>query len=86
MPVGKAQAIVLEALGLKAGSFGQAEQLFSELGIVVIAKRQGRTSVPVVKIKKYPGSWNPGGDWDEGGNVATLSDEQRAALAPWLED
>lgn len=49
-PVGKAQQIVLDALGMTATGFDDAASKFKELGITVSSKRQGRTSVPVVSV------------------------------------
>jgi hypothetical protein len=62
-PVGKAQQIVLDALDLSADSFGEADKIFAEYGLMVIAKRQGRKSVPEVYLLDATiGGWTPGGD------------------------
>lgn len=49
-PVGKAQQMVLDALGITATDFSDAEAKFAELGIVVSSKREGRTSIPQITI------------------------------------
>lgn len=62
-PVGKAQQMVLDALGLAADGFSEADQLFAEHGLVVSSKREGRASVPVVRLMETAGGgWNVGGD------------------------
>lgn len=84
-PVGKAQQIVLNALGLKANSAGRANELFEELGLVVRPVRQGRTSVPEITIKnRYAGGWNEGGDGDSWREYGDLTAEQMQAISPWL--
>lgn len=83
-PVGKAQRTVLNALGIPAYSFQQAEARFAELGIVVTSKRVGRGSVPVVKLARG-GSFAQSEDGDYGAaTTATLTAEQRTALAAYL--
>jgi hypothetical protein len=80
-PVGKAQQVVLNILGIKVYSFQQADEAFRELGIVVASKRVGRSSVPVVKFLRS-GSLMQSEDGDYGTpSVAQLTAEQRAALA-----
>ncbi len=62
-PVGKAQQQVLDALGLTARDFGEANRKFSEYGISVGSKRVGRSSEPVITVKETDfGGWNAGGD------------------------
>lgn len=62
-PVGSAQEKVLNALGLTANSFGDANRIFSEIGIEVGCKRVGRSSEPVITEKPTSfGGWNAGGD------------------------
>jgi len=82
-PVGVAQQTVLDALEMKAGSFQDANRQFSALGIVVNAKRQGRTSVPVI-TEAEQGRWNrmPGGDYD-GPSAVKISADIRGRLAQW---
>ena len=49
-PVGAAQWKVLEALGLTAKGFSEANAIFEKLGISVSSKRVGRSSEPVVSL------------------------------------
>lgn len=63
-PVGSAQQKVLDALGLTATGFGDAERQFEELNIVVVPKREGRTSVPAVYPREGRSQRNYGGDYD----------------------
>ncbi len=62
-PVGVAAEKVLIALGLTAESSREANQIFREIGIVVSAKRIGKSSEPVVRMMETTfGGWNAGGD------------------------
>jgi hypothetical protein len=63
-PVGVAQQKVLDALGITASGFQDAQNKFDELGITVGSKRQGRTSVPVVSVQQGGSQRNLGGDFD----------------------
>lgn len=84
-PVGKAQQIVLNALGLTAAGAASANELFESLGLVVRPVRQGRTSVPQITLKdRYAGGWTPGGDGDSWRAYGDLTAEQMQAIAPWL--
>lgn len=84
MPVGKAQQVILDALGLRAGSFGHAARLFAAHGIVVASKRVGRASVPVVTVARG-GSLRQAEDGEYGDtSAAPLTAAQRAALAAYL--
>ena len=47
---GKAQSVILDALGIEADSSGHADAIFDALGISVSAQREGRKSVPVVRF------------------------------------
>jgi L-asparaginase/Glu-tRNA(Gln) amidotransferase subunit D len=64
LPVGKAQGIILQALGrTDIQSWQEAEAFFARIGIVVNAKRVGRTSVPVVRLKEtMAGGFNEYGE------------------------
>lgn len=65
-PVGAAQEKVLNALGLAATGFSDANRIFDEIGIEVSSKRVGRSSEPVISRKQTSfGGWNPGGDGEE---------------------
>ena len=52
-PVGVAAEKVLIALGLTAESSREANQIFREIGIVVSAKRIGKSSEPVGDGESY---------------------------------
>ena len=54
-PVGKAQQIILEALGRNAESFQEAEKIFKDLRIIVTPVRQGHDSVPHVSLHHLQG-------------------------------
>ncbi len=82
-PVGKAQQQVLEALGLTASDFSEANQKFNELGIVVSSKRVGRNSEPVITVKETDfGGWNPGGD---GESYSTGRTADLSAVKQWIK-
>lgn len=84
-PVGKAQQVVLSALGVTRHTFAGAEAYFEEIGIVVSSKRVGRSSVPVVRIKdRYNGGFTSEGDGDSWRAYSDLTAEQLQALAPWI--
>jgi hypothetical protein len=82
-PVGKAQQMVLDALGKRASTFQEAEAIFESLGIVVSSRREGRSSVPVITEVGFGGGWNPGGDGDDwrGAKKSDL-----AAVRQWMKD
>jgi len=62
-PLGVAQQQVLDALGLKASGFNDANALFERIGIRVTSKRQGRTTVPVVhQLPSAGGAFNAFGE------------------------
>lgn len=85
MPVGKAQQVILDILGQRAGSFGHAERIFADHGIVVSSKRVGRGSVPVVRVVRAGGyGQSEDGDYGDPTTRAILTTEQRAALAPFM--
>ena len=82
-PVGKAQQMVLDALGLKAGDFSEANQVFESLGITVTSKREGRSSVPVVIIKdRFGGGFNAE---YEGVSYRKYQDCDFSAIEQWIE-
>lgn len=82
-PVGKAQQIVLDALGMTAADHSEASQKFEELGIVVSSRREGRTSVPVVIVKdRFGGGFNAGGDGEEWRNY---KDVDLSNISQWIQ-
>lgn len=81
-PVGKAQQMVLDALGLTATGFGDAERIFNEIGIAVASKREGRTSVPVVTNRQIAGGVGPDGEgWSH-----RVSKFDLTPIAQWFID
>lgn len=88
LPVGKAQQIVLNALGITGiQTWSGAEATFEDLGIIVRAQRVGRSSEPRVRRRNTAGAAaNLGGDYDTWDAWDNLTDEQRAALQPFWED
>lgn len=64
-PVGRAQSIVLDALGRNdIETYQDAEAFFQRIGITVIPVRQGRSTVPSIKrCASVGGGFN---DWGEG--------------------
>lgn len=82
-PVGRAQWQVCKAIGhTEVETFQEAEELFKQVGITVIAVRQGRQSVPSITVKSGY-AWNAGGDADTWGGT-TLSPEQMGAIKQWM--
>lgn len=82
-PVGSAQEKVLNALGLTATGFSDAERIFGELGIEVTSKRVGRSSEPVVsELNSYGGGWNVGGDGES--YKISYKDTDLTPLAQWM--
>lgn len=84
-PVGKAQRVVLDALGLNARGAKSADELFESLGLIVRPVRRGRASVPAITIKsRVAGGWSPGGDGESWRAYEELTAEQMTAISPWL--
>jgi hypothetical protein len=85
-PPGKAQQIILEALQITADSFGHANAIFYKIGITVLATRQGRHSVPVVRINREIGAArNEGGDFDEW-DYSNANGLDLSAISEWMAD
>lgn len=83
-PPGKAQQIILDALGVKAESFGHANGIFNALGISVNPKRVGRKSVPEVTTVTE-GGWqrNIYGDYD-GATWSNADNVDLSAVREWM--
>jgi hypothetical protein len=81
---GVAQQVILNALGIDAESFGHANAIFDALGITVIAKRVGRSSVPeVIKRDLSGGGFNLDGEgeaWD------LTPDIDLSTIKEWMVD
>lgn len=83
-PVGKAQQMVLDALGMKASGHNDAKEKFAKIGIVVGSRREGRSSVPVVTVKdRIGGAFGPGGD---GESFRQYDDIDVAPIQQWIEE
>lgn len=83
-PVGKAQEIILNALGLEADSFQEAEQIFNNHGIIVVATRQGRRSVPEVYLLDTVASGFAGGDGAS--NEIRFKQFDLELIREWIKD
>jgi len=85
MRTGVAQDVILNALGIKAECFGHATEIFKALGIVVHAVRDGRSSVPVVKlIDETHSQQNEYGDYDIG-MFKPSEGIDLSAIAEWIK-
>ena len=82
-PIGKAQRMVIEALGLNAETFAEAEEMFANRGLIVKAVRQGRRSVPSITLMDTDGgamnSDGEGESWD-----IEYEDYDKEAITQWL--
>jgi len=81
-PVGKAQSMVLKALGKSAATFVEAERIFEELGLVVTSKRQGRETVPVVTVKDRLGGGMT--EYGEGETYEAYPEFDTTPIAQWI--
>lgn len=82
-PTSNTQITILNALGLHAKNFSEAEQIFSNLGLVVTSKRQGRSTVPVVQVlDRKDGGFNVHG---EGVEFDKYPNVDFSALEQWIE-
>jgi hypothetical protein len=85
-PPGKAQQIVLDALGIEANNFAHANEIFTALGISVVPVRQGRRSVPSVRLLDTSGgAFNLEGEGEAWDNYAAV-DVDLSVLDEWLEE
>ena len=83
-PTTKTQQQVLQALGLTARDYTEAERLFQERGLAVTSRREGRSTVPVVqRLAATDGGWNSGGDGYEY-EVAYLPVDM-SKLTQWMQ-
>ncbi len=82
MAPGKAQQIILDALGIEAECHAHASEIFTALGIGVIAVRVGRKSVPSVGLlNRAGGVMNRFGEGEEWEAIAPPCD--LSAIAEW---
>jgi len=83
-PVGKAQQMVLSALGIAATGFGDAQRKFEDLGLSVTSKREGRQSVPVVEVlDRDAGAFNAAG---EGVTWQQYPDADFTNIQQWIKE
>ena len=81
-PIGKAQQMVLDALGLTARDFGEAKTIFESIGITVGSRRQGRSSVPVITVQdRFTGGFSAAGD---GFEYRQHADIDLSAVEQWV--
>ena len=86
-PTGKAQQVILDILGEKAGNSARADEIFASYGFAVASKRVGRSSVPVVKPLNARVQRGFERDDDFASTAEkTLTAEQNAALAQYREN
>jgi len=82
-PISKAQRMAIEALGLNAETFAEAEAAFAERGLIVKSQRQGRKSVPAITLMSTEGgAMNADGEgdsWD-----IDYKDYDKDAIAEWM--
>ena len=82
-PVGKAQQMVLDALGLTADGSGDANRIFESLGLIVASKREGRKSVPSITVlDREGGAFNVDG---EGETWQQYPDADFENIQQWTE-
>jgi hypothetical protein len=82
-PTSKTQTTVLSALNLSAANFTEAERIFEELGLVVTSKRQGRATVPVIRVlDRQGGAFNAHG---EGVVFDQYPAADFSAIEQWIE-
>lgn len=82
-PLSKTQSTVLNALNITAGNFNRAEQIFSELGLVVASRRQGRKTIPVITVlDRQGGAFNASG---EGEIFTKYPNIDTSAIEQWID-
>ena len=79
-PVGKAQQMVLDALGMTASGHSDAQAKFEALGLAVGSRREGRATVPAITVlNRHGGGFTAYGDgdgWREYDDIDTSAIEQ----------
>lgn len=83
-PVGKAQQMVLDALGLTATGSSDANAQFEKIGIVVTSKREGKSVIPQIVVKD-----RTDGGWDNGEGYSftayrKLTQSEFKAIEQWI--
>lgn len=83
-PVGVAQRVILDALGIEADHATHADEIFTALGIGVQPVRVGRRSVPSVsRIDNSGGGLNIEGEGESWEHVPV--DVDLSAIAEWMK-
>jgi len=80
-PISKTQKMVLEALGMTAKDYTDADKKFADIGITVRSIRQGRTSVPAITVTGFGGGWTADGDGESWSGATVNLD----AVRQWIE-
>lgn len=82
---GKAQQIVLDALGIKnCAGHSHAQRIFDAIGITVSNRRVGRKSIPVVYKAGGGSARNDYGDYDVWQSPSENVD--LSAISEWMAD
>jgi hypothetical protein len=80
---------VLDALGMQHIKTNvKAEEVWQQLGIEVYYRREGRSTVPTVKIldNRTSAAWNGNGDADAIDRNYNLTAEQYEAIKQWISN
>jgi len=87
-PVGKAQQVILDALNVEVANFGHANAFFNAIGIIVLSKREGRRSIPVVIVEDNSGGGlNLDGEGEVWNNANEyLTEDVLKKLKPWIKE
>ena len=81
-PVSNVQGQVLNALGLTATGFSDANRKLEQLGLVVSHRREGRTTVPVITVKdRMAGGFTAEGD---GCSFTKYPEIDTTKIAQWI--
>lgn len=82
-PTSKAQDQVLAALEITATGYGDAERKFKALGLNVVAKREGRRSVPsVTLLDPQVGGFHNDEGWSDTVEFESVDLEK---ISQWIE-
>lgn len=82
-PTSKAQQMVLDALGLTASGYGDAERKFKALGLNVVAVRIGRKSIPAItKLDGGIGGFHNEDGWS---GMIEFSQVDLSKVSQWME-
>jgi hypothetical protein len=82
-PVGKAQQMVLDALGIEATDWNEAKAAFEEIGITVNSKRVGRGVEPEIIVDS--GHRSGFDDNGEGWQADITFDRDLSPVEQWIK-